>query len=561
MAPVSHAISLADAENAAAAAWLDLRRDKAFQRFCDTHGASPDSLVAHPDGTFSLQGEVSQGVLVQFFRPFEAGGKLAPPFSAMADAFFWRTSLDVLLRHAYALARDVGRDAVGISRMNGIEATDMLRKAGPTTTHDATMASAFKFLDVFSALYRGADGDARDADPSSFSTKFHRDGDLRYLAGWMTEVPTEDLSAAATFKALGLLASIVWRAYAADVLPPEDGTPEARLRFTESLRLSLTMRAADEGIHVASGTVDFAASLLYWRARDEARMRPLPVWPVSEPAVSTLQRDQTNESKPAKPGAASIDNPSSPVMNTPSVRSQNKPETANRQEKTEIVSPWPMVVKVATFSGAVVVLGAGVSTGLTAAQKAAVVTLGNAASLAGATVLAVVAPGVGHALGVIGSSGLLFSSIADYLVSAGIAPALAKSAAVVEVMGVYILVGLGVEQSIDALPALARHPGWREALRAVVNILATIGTVSAGAPAADKADRFNIEDARYGFFNEHPRMPDRLGHSGNGVVLLSQGVLQAAEGTVSKRDDGRSAWDIFLSSYDPSGIPYGVLSH
>ena len=563
MAPFSQVISQVEAENVSAAAWLDLHRDTAFRRFCETHGATPDSLVAHPDGTFSLQGQVSQGILVQFFRPFDAGGNLAPPFSSMADALRWEASLDILLRHAYALARDVGRDAIGISRMNGIGVMDMLGKAGPLTTHTATMASAFKFLDVFSALNRGEGMAGRSIDPSSFSTRFHGDGDLRYLSGWMTGLPAGELSAAATFKALGKLSSMVWRTYAADVLLPEDDSIEARDRFIDSMRMVVTLRAANDGIHAASGTVDFTAAALYWLARDAARMMPLPTWAANEQAT-------VPEGSGVIPDPKSHDQPVVSTMDRhmpggnvslPGKMDVHEQEKQGVPEAGEPGGMAPTVASVATFGGAVLVLGAGFKSGLTVAQKAAVVSIGNAASLAGATMLAVVVPGVGHALGVAGSSALLFSSVADYLVSAGIAPGLAKSAAVVEVMGMYILVGLNAGQTAEALFALARNPGWREALRLAASVLATVGTASASAPAADKADQFNIDDVRYGFFNEHPGLPDRLGHSGNGVVLISQGVLQATDDTVSRRDSDRSAWDIFLSSYDPSGTPGRTMSH
>ena len=567
MAPFSQVISQAEAENVSAAAWLDLHRDRTFQRFCESHGATTDSLVAHPDGTFSLQGQVSQGVLVQFFRPFDAGGNLVPPFSSMADALRWKASLDILLRHAYALDRDVGRDAIGISRMNGIGVMDMLEKAGPLTTHTATMASAFKFLDVFSALYRGDGMAGHGIDPSLFSTRFHGDGDLRYLAGWMTGLPAGELSAAATFKALGKLASMVWRTYAADVLLPEEDSIEARDRFIDSMRMVVTLRAASDGIHAANGTVDFTAAALYWLARDAARMMPLPTWATHEQATvpeasGVVPIPKSHEQPVVSTGDRHMPGENVSTTGRMDVHEQEKQGVAEAGEPGE-VAPMvaPMVASVATFGGAVLVLGAGFKSGLTVAQKAAVVSIGNAASLAGATMLAVVVPGVGHALGVAGSSALLFSSVADYLVSAGIAPGLAKSAAVVEVMGMYILIGLSAGQTVEALLALAQNPGWREALRLTASVLATVGTVSASAPAADKADQFNIDDVRYGFFNEHPELPDRLGHSGNGVVLISQGVLQATDDTVLRRDGDRSAWDIFLSWYDPSGVPRRTKSH
>lgn len=547
-----------DAENVAAAAWLDLRQDGAFKRFCRDYDSDPDSLTAHPDGSFSLQSPVPHGMLVTFFRPFGINGQLAVPFSEMADAFRWRPSLDVLLRHTYALNRDVGRDDIGVSRINGVEAMDMLLRAGPVATDAGARASAFKFLDVFSALYRG---DEEQASPpvtlATFSHRFQADANLRYLAGWITSQPADTLPPRAALKAVGKLARMVQQAYVADLPLSTDESTQTREYFIDYVRRRVAPAAVADHIRVAPGTIDFAADVLYWTASDEARMRPLPLWPVQVPVPPETPYPFVDSRAPTP---ASVDNPA-PIA--PARSRVNDTEHGIRHEGREhadVVSSWPMVAKVTTFGGGVVVLSASVSTGLTAVQKAAVVSVGNAASLAGVSVLAIVAPGVGHTLGVVGTSGLLYASIADYLASAGVAPALAKSAAIVEVSGVYILVGVGLGDSTDALLALARNPGWREALRLSATILATIGTMSAGAPAADKADTFNVDDARYGFFSEHPDLSGRLGHSGNGVVLVSQGVLQTTDDTVSRRDGERSFWDIFLSSYDPSGTPRGTLS-
>ncbi|KAF1004547.1 MAG: hypothetical protein GAK28_03924 [Luteibacter sp.] len=575
-------ITPVDAENVVAAAWLELRRDATFGRFCRRYHADPESLVAHPDGTFSLRSVDDDGITEIHFRPFDSQGRFTGPFALETDAAKWKSSLDILLSYTYALARDIGNDAVGISRMNGMLLDRMLERIDGEGVERTRTASVVRALELFASLYRNDDGHVIPGadiggyryaiDQDAFARRFDADHRMSYLTGWVTALPREEISSRVAMRVLGKLAGHLKSLYADDVMLPMSPDEEGKRWFVESMRSRVVSGAASRGVAIDGGTADFAANVLWCIHMDDLAVRnALPSLPnVAIPTVGNSATSSFPSSSVGSGASPSITYSPDTTFPPRSVES-DRPSSPVGKEPPAIddgmaYRPWTMVVKVATVVGAVLVFGAGVVTALTASQKAAVVLLGNAAAAAGATLLAIMVPGVENVASAVGTSGLLYASAVDSLVANGVAPQLAKSAAMVEVSGVYILVGVGVAQSGEALEALKHHPGWRAALKAAASILATIGTAAAGTPAADKADQASIADPQYRFFNKHPDVPERLGHTGNGAVLVGVGVLHTVDeipgenetppdDNTAPEDESMSWWQVLLSFFDPSGLP------
>lgn len=182
------------------------------------------------------------------------------------------------------------------------------------------------------------------------------------------------------------------------------------------------------------------------------------------------------------------------------------------------------VAEVVIIGGAAAVVVTPFVTSLTAAQKAGVVALGNAAIAAGGTLLAVCAPGAMAILGAGAAGGNLYSSTVSFLTQHGIAENLAKNAAFIEVGGVVILVSIGGVQTYDALKTFADNPSWKSGLNAAGNLIATLGTAASGVPAIKNVGQIS-KKAKYGWLSDSAAT--KIGDRGNQITVPSLVTLFA----------------------------------
>ncbi|KAG9591696.1 hypothetical protein KCV01_g11381, partial [Aureobasidium melanogenum] len=559
-------LAMEDAENIAATAWLQWRSDKDFERFCADRHASPSTLTAYPNGTFSLSTQADGATTEWHFRPFYKDGRLLPPISLDQGTTRWTSHAAILLQYARHLNRPVDRHSVGISRINGLATDRMLEKTGPVTTDRERLLAAHGLLKVFASLYSprpvpdlagGPPLQARfNFDLEKFARRFDANTGLRHLSAWVSGVPNDDISAMATLKILEKLAMIVTNGYAMPVDLQRSALDRDKAAFRRAFRHAAAEVARRNALSIDAANADFAANALYAIRRQRMHMGPLNALPPTAP-----QDVPTEEQAPA----ISLPPPNPDTGDMPAFTERPLPRPASEPGTTsEDTQRWVRVAEIMTIHGTVLVFTAGSLTSLTASQKAAITALGSGIVAAGGTVLAVAIPAAGSVAGAAGSTAIFYGNIVDYLISRGVAPKLAKSAAVVEIGGVYVLVGVGTVQSGNALAAFAHHRSWRNALAAFGHVIATIGTLGAGAASADKADRYNIDDARYGFFVDHPELPGKLEHAGSGASVVGVGTLYAADNIPSTPDEAptdqgaSSFWRAMatLASYwDPSGIP------
>ena len=568
--PDPTALAMEEAENIAATAWLQWRSDKDFERFCAERLASPSTLTAYPNGTFSLSTHTDGTTTEWHFRPFDKDGRLLPPISFDHGAVRWTSHAAILLQYARYLNRPVDRHSVGVSRINGLATDRMLEKTGPVTTEHERLLAAHGLLKVFASLYSprpvpdSAGGPPLQArfnfDLEKFARRFEANAGLRHLSAWISSVPDDDVSAMATLKILEKLALVVTNGYAMPIDVERSVSGRNKTAFRRALRQAVAEVARRDGIPIDVATADFVANALYAIRQQRLRMGTLDHLPapLSPETPSEEEKPTTALPPPLMPGNS--DTPS--FIERPLPRPPYATDT-----KIDSNPRWIRVAEIMTIHGTILVFTAGSMTSLSASQKAAITALGSGIVAAGGTVLAVAIPAVGSVAGAAGSTAIFYGNIVDYLVSRGVAPHLAKSAAVIEISGVYVLVGLGTVQSGQALTRFARDPSWRNALAALGHIIATLGTVGAGAPSAEKADKYNIEDAKYGYFADNPELPGKLEHAGNGASVAAVGTLYTvdniplAPGESGSDGDASPFWRAMatLASYwGPSGTPSAV---
>lgn len=556
-------LDMEDAENVAATAWLQWRGERDFERFCEDRHASATTLTAYPNGTFSIS-SVADGTTTEWhFRPFDDAGRLLPPLDLDQGTNRWKPHASILLQYARHLNRPIDRHSVGISRVNGLTVERILERTGPVNNAVDRIKAASSFLKVFSSIYGqsidpDSDGNLSpqtrfNFDLEKFSRRFETTIGLRDLGSWILGAK-DDMSALATLKIIDKLATVIAQAYATHVDLGEALSERQKPAFRRAFRQAVLEGSARDGIVIDATTADFAANALVVMHRLRLRMEPLGALP-TPPAIKTPPEHGTpavSSPLPVPPPDAD----STPFVDRPVPRPPSAQGTTTYQTER-----WVRVAEIMTLHGTILVFTATTLATLTASQKAAIAALGSGIAAAGATVLAVVIPGAASAASAVGSTAIFYSNIVDYLISRGVAPQLAKSAAVIEIGGVYVLVGVGTVQSGQALSKLGHHPSWRNALSAVGHIIATLGTLGAGASSADKADKYNIEDARYGFFEKRPELPGKLEHAGSGASVVGVGTLYTADNIPStpeedpSDEEAHSFWKAvttLLSYWDPS---------